>query len=951
MPPVPKEVTRLVSLFRENYTDYTKSSFNETQLRRQFLDPFFESLGWDIANIAGYSESYKDVVHEDHLNDEGQRKAPDYSFRIGRERKFFLEAKKPSINISKDKLSTYQLRRYAWSAGLPLSIISNFCELSIYDTRIRPERDDSPRIALLLNYRFEDFESKWDEIAGIISKPAVLKGSFDRFADKKLKKGNTKVDEAFLDTIESFRLNLAKSIKRHNQEISILELSHIVQSTIDRILFLRICEDKGIEKYGLLKKVIGSNSSTELTKIFKDAQKRYNSDLFHLFAESRSDHYFDKSYGSIEIPSSIVNSIINTLYYPQSPYEFSVISPEILGAVYERFLGSVISESGKTIKVELKEDLKKAGGVYYTPLNIVKYMSAASIDALMAQQIKDFPTVKILDMACGSGSFLIQLYDDLLHRYREWHIKRGKKSSRYLVRVPGTQGKVESLHLTLEERKRILLDHIFGVDIDAQAVEVTKLSLFLKLIEDSDVLPRQLELSPFQSRILPDLSKNILCGNSIVSNDALETINMSEKEVISYKPFNWNSHENFRHILSDGGFDLIIGNPPYSYRNSTIDLFKDYYKNRYKSTQGNFDVYKMFLEAAIKLLRPGGTVCQIVNSSFLIQPQFKLLRVILDESLRIDEISVLGPNVFHGVTIDTVILRAAKRGRGIKSGHIQVKEPELPALVASAPVHYVTQSRFSTSPSRAFEWRLDDVLFEIVNNIFNRYPSLESKYEISVGINTGYIKSEMISETRTNSKFHPCVPGTGISRYGSVNTKGFILYDAAYIRAAGARGRSLPPERFFSSEKILVVRTRNTSLKRRIVATLDTQRNYHLNRLSSIISRDNSDLYTLLGILSSAFMNFIFLTRYFNYEVKPVYLSKIPIATTYDRVVSDLVKTRMDLESKLISAQTDAHRRALRMNIFEIERRIDERIYALYRVDAKQIAAFEKVVDALPGSF
>ncbi|WP_312404528.1 Eco57I restriction-modification methylase domain-containing protein [Brevundimonas sp.] len=947
--PAPNVVRELVETFSANIGDYKKPTFKEAQLRSQFLDRFLEALGWDVANRAGYAEQYKEVIVEDALEDEGRNCAPDYCFRIGKERKYFVEAKKPSIDVGRDRAAAYQLRRYAWSAKLPLSIVTDFEELSIYDTRVKPEPSDRVSTARIKTFHFSEYVDRWDELNAIFSKDAVLKGSFDRYATNNTHRGTVEVDEDFLTTLEDWRLKLANGIRRQNPHLKIDEISYVVQVTLDRILFLRICEDKGIEPFGTLRSTSAKKGSYgKLVELFRNAQQRYNSGLFHLFSEGKSDSKADKLSADVKIADSVIYEIISGLYHPK-PYEFSVISTDILGSVYERFLGSELVISGRSVTSELKPERKKAGGVFYTPAPVARYMVGASIKKAFNVGSTERPRLRILDMACGSGSFLIHAYDELLHLYADWHASRGTKPGAALMKVPTKDGASE-LRLTLAERKKILRDHIFGVDLDPQAVEVAKLSLFLKLIEDVDVLPIQRELGPFQSRILPDLSDNVKWGNSIVDHDVFSAVALSDEEVIQFRPFSWDKDDTFGPITRDGGFDVIIGNPPYSYRKSTIDKFKKYYLSKYISTQGNFDVYKMFLERSSELVRPSGTVCQIVNASFLVQPQFAKLRNTLLDRFALQELAVLGPNVFKGVTIDTAIIRGTRRGRGVKTGKVIVKEPENPALVATAKSWEASQSRFAANDGNIFDWRLSDLRASIVNRIFETYPSIDSFYDLSVGINTGSMKDELVSDSKNSKSHHPCVPGTGIARYGRVTTAGYILYDPKVIKAAGTKGRSLPPERFFTSDKILVVRTRNTSLKRRIVATIDSEKRYHLNRLTSIIAQPGSDIKTLLAILNSSIVNYLFLTKLFNYEIKPVFLRQVPIPTCKDRILSDLVDKIVEANLDLDVATTPSQKATLQTKIAGYEIRIDARVIELYGLSPAEVRTITDHMTGLPGT-
>src|SRR6266498_3466065 len=252
----PDIVKNLVERFEQHRESYRSGRYNETQLRREFLDPFFEALGWDILNKQNYAEMYKDVIHEDSLEIEGEKKAPDYAFRVGGTRKFFVEAKKPSVNIEFNIHPAFQLRRYAWSAKLPLGILTDFEEFAIYDCRVKPDKADKASVGRVKLFSYKDYVEKWDEIAAIFSHEAVLKGSFDEYAEgMKTKKGTTEVDDAFLAEIERWRDVLARNIALRNPTLSVRELNYAVQMTIDRIVFLRICEDRGVENDEQLKEI------------------------------------------------------------------------------------------------------------------------------------------------------------------------------------------------------------------------------------------------------------------------------------------------------------------------------------------------------------------------------------------------------------------------------------------------------------------------------------------------------------------------------------------------------------------------------------------------------------------------------------------------------------------------------------------------------------------------
>jgi len=712
MSPVPQVVYELVERFERNREAYRSGQYNEEQVRREFIDPFFKALGWDVDNERGYSEAYKEVVHEESIKIGSATEAPDYTFRIGGLRKFFVEAKKPSVNLKEDISPAYQLRRYAWSAKLPLSILTDFEEFAVYDCRSKPDKADKASTARVMYWVYTQYPTHWEEIAGIFSREAVLKGSFDRYVESaKAMKGTAEVDEAFLESMSQWREALARNLALRNPHLGVRELNYAVQRTLDRIIFLRICEDRGVEPYGRLMALLnGEQVYARLLELYRQADERYNSGLFHFRPEKGRAEEPDELTPGLVLDDKPLKEIIRGLYYPDSPYEFSVIGADILGQVYEQFLGSVIRLTpGHRAVVEQKPEVRKAGGVYYTPQYIVDYIVRHTVGALLEEGLgggdwglenppnptsqtphpnsskenephgpQDLPgpgsmaegrrsgrggvsfgqelsrrgalrpdepasarsdlgageyrrgvwqdpsgelpassirsarvldgggdssddrrapgvrgagtglgdvathaaggqdaaqahrlsrqtlapkpqtlipiphTLRILDPACGSGSFLLGAYQYLLDWYLRWYTEHdpeswARKKNPPIRRVAGDAGRGAlgpngTWRLTTSERKRILLEHIYGVDIDPQAVEVTKLNLLLKALEgeNDETLTRQLTF--FHERALPDLGRNIKCGNSLIGPDyyaAQQGRLFDEEELYRVNPFDW----------------------------------------------------------------------------------------------------------------------------------------------------------------------------------------------------------------------------------------------------------------------------------------------------------------------------------------------------------------------------------------------------------------------------
>jgi len=500
----------------------------------------------------------------------------------------------------------------------------------VYECNTKPHKKDKASLRRVKLYHYSEYIEKWDEIAGVFSHEAVLQGAFDRFAEgTKGKKGTTQVDDAFLEEIERWRDMLARNIALRNPSIrNERELNYAVQLTIDRIIFLRICEDRGIEPEGQLQNIgNGKQVYAELVALFRRADTRYNSGLFHFADEKGQSSRPDTLTPGLQIDDRILKDILRNLYYPESPYVFTYLSADILGQVYERFLGKVIRlTAGHQAKVEEKPEVRKAGGVYYTPTYIVDYIVQNTVGKLVEGKTPaQVAELKIVDPACGSGSFLLGAYQFLLNWHDDWYTQnepekwaRGKDpaiapsvlSDTSPARGGGREG--VDWRLTTNEKKRILLNNIYGVDIDAQAVEVTKLSLLLNVLEEES---GQLALG-FE-RALPDLGENIKCGNSLIGPDYYKERQMPllpDEEFYRVIAFDWKKE--FEQIFARGGFDVVIGNPPYVRQESLAD-FKDYFRDLYTSYISSADLYVYFIEKGVNLLRPNGLYSIIVSSSFM----------------------------------------------------------------------------------------------------------------------------------------------------------------------------------------------------------------------------------------------------------------------------------------------------------------------------------------------
>lgn len=680
--PIPASLLERVDTFGRNLDSYLDPDYKETELRREFLDPLFTALGWDVDNRAGHAEAYKDVIHEETLKISGvAATAPDYSFRIGGTRKFFVEAKKPAVKIKDDPAPAAQLRRYSFSAKLPLGVVTDFHEFAIYDTRLRPRETDKASAGRIFYCTFDQYAGKWDEIAGIFSKDSVLRGSFDKFAAaSKGKRGTSEFDDEFLADMEHWRDLLARNLALRNT-LTQRELNFAVQRILDRIIFLRIAEDRGIEPYGQLSALTaGPKIYPRLGEIFERADFRYNSGLFHFATEKGRAESPDKLTLRLDLDDATLKEIITALYWPKSPYAFAVIPADILGHVYEQFLGKVIHlTSDHKARIEEKPEVRKAGGVYYTPTYIVRYIVEQTVGPLVAgKSPKQIEHLTVLDPACGSGSFLLGAYEFLL----DWHL------AYYSAHEPAAWAKkknppvyetnpnahldtfaqpiasrpappTRSWALTTSERKRILVAHLYGVDIDAQAVEVTKLSLLLKVLEGEarELRGKQLDFH----RVLPDLGQNIKCGNSLIGSDFYAQPNLpafDDEARLKLNAFDW-PHE-FKPIMDRGGFDAVIGNPPYVRIQGFAPEQLAYFSSTYRAATGNYDLYVNFVERGFACLGKTGRLGFILPNKFLKTDYGAGIRTVLVRHQCVSALVDFGANQVFEATTYTCLLFLGK---------------------------------------------------------------------------------------------------------------------------------------------------------------------------------------------------------------------------------------------------------------------------------------------------
>nr|WP_320161698.1 N-6 DNA methylase [uncultured Methanoregula sp.] len=1032
----PEEIQPIVDRYTFHRDAYLRGleKYNESQLRQDFTDPFFHALGWDVNNNKGHSEAYREVLHEEPVRIRGTTKFFDYTFRIGGVRKFIVETKKPSVRIKDDADSALQLRRYAWNAKLPLSILTNFEEWAIYDCTIKPEQGDNAAKGRIEYFTYSDIPAKWDYLVSIFSQESILKGSFDKYADsQKGKKGTATVDDDILTEIETWRDALAKNIALRNDKLSVEELNTVVQRTIDRLLFLRICEDRGIEEYTTLHKLLeGEHVYVRLCEIFRLADAKYNSGLFHFEKEADWDEMPDTLSLSLVIDDKVLKGIIKRLYYPETPYLFSVIPPAILGHVYEQFLGKVIRlTDGHQAKVEYKPEVKKAGGVFYTPQYIVEYIVAHTVGELTKDKTpRDVAKLRVLDPACGSGSFLIGAYQFLLDWHRDWYIAnlvpvfidkksvtdpavlallpeaipRGKKhlaQAELPIYKAGTSGDAtrtrSDWRLTTTEKKRILLNNIFGVDIDQQAVEVTKLALLLKVLEEENEENIDKQLKLFAERALPSLHDNIKCGNSLIGTDIL-TPEMPMEEVKRINPFDWDRE--FADVMKAGGFDAVIGNPPYVRQESLGQVFKDYVKKKYEVFAGTADLYVYFFERGHKLLRKEGFFGIICANKFMRSNYGKNLRTFLSSKSKINQIIDFGelPVFQNAATFPAIFLTQNLSPKEQNFVYGPVKQLGFSSL--DEEVKTIGQN-LNTTSLKDNTWTLtnnsETGIIEKLNSVglpLGKYVKDEIYRGIVTGLNEVFIINEktrdelVSSDPKSSEIIKPFIIGDEIRKFRVVFRNKYLIFSRRgidikqypavleYLKKYKVRltprpkdwngedweGRKPGPyawyeiqdsvDYFEEFEKPKII---YPDIAKESRMTFDTTGLY-VGNTGYIIPKN--DLY-LLGVLNSKLIFNYYKRiatvigdpdkggrlRWFSQDVVKIPIRTINFADPVDKARHDrmvaLVTQMLDLNKRLQDASLDHDKELLQRQVEATDASIDKLVYELYGLTEEEIAVVE----------
>jgi type I restriction-modification system DNA methylase subunit len=873
------KIQKLLEKYAEVVEEGRVSKYNEEMTKKDFILPLFDALGWKTADS-------REVTAEEKIS----KKRVDYGFRINGIPKFFLEAKSLKEDLDNPKFFE-QAVSYAWHKGCTWAVLTNFDRVKILNAEWKARNYLQSHFMTLEHW---EFIKKFEDLS-LLSRESFEEDKLDKLAERYGKKSKKEsVDKQLLADFTRFRDILSRSITKLNADknLSEEELDESVQRILDRLIFIRNCEDRELEPKNLISnyRQWTSRGKGKLVKSLRDDfayfDEQYNSKLF-------AEHLCD----SLEIDNEILEDVIVGLYYTKDraiSYDFSIIDADVLGTIYEQYLGYILKKTDKRAKITKSRLHRKEHGIYYTPTYVVDYIVKNTLGELIKNEKINVEKIRILDPACGSGSFLIRAFDLLNKHYQ-------KNNAEYAQ----TQLDLKT-DVLFKVKSRILRNNIFGVDLDKKAVEITQLNLLLKIAE--------------KGYRLPLLEKNIRFGNSLID----------DVTIAGTKAFNWNMV--FKEIIQDGGFDVVIGNPPYG--SELLRSEFDYLKRRFISAEYKIDTFALFIEKALDLMKNGGYFGFIIPNTILTNNYFKKIRTKILNECCIVSLIEFSYYVFQDAKIDSLVIVLKKEHNKRKRDKNEVmyaKIEKQPGNLLEVPNgRQIPQSMFLAERHAAF-------------NVSKKYNGLLSgiakKKDVVrlgslVNINLGFRvrrNEELVHMTKQKGDV-PILHGRDISRYGVDFQGRYFTY-----RREDIVGGCSKREVYEAKEKLLIQAIRNIKLKRRIVSAYDDSQFFVIGGLLSVTKKKPQvNLKYILALLNSKLLNYIFKSTSIDKNIKVIFLQQLPIVLNpkQQNEVVGLVDEMLSLRKRLeqIGDKKTDERRSIEEQISLVDSKIDDLVYKIYGI-------------------
>lgn len=871
-----KEIRRLLKKYDEIAKEDKIGKYNEEMTKKDFILPLFRALGWNV-------EDSNEVTAEEKIS----KKRVDYGFRIDGIPKFFLEAKSLKVDLDDEKFFE-QAISYAWHKGCTWAVLTDFEAVKILNAEWKAANYLQSHFTTI---RSREFLKRFDEL-WLLSKDSFEQGLLDKEAEKWGKKSKkTSIDKQLLADFTRFRGMLSRSITKLNQSKNLTEeeLDESVQRILDRLIFIRNCEDRELEAKTLISglREWRSKGRGQLVKsmrqVFDYFNKEYNSKIF---AEHLCDH--------LEIEDAVLYEVAMGLYYTKEKffsisYDFSAIDADVLGNIYEQYLSHILKKTEKRAKLTESRIHRKKQGIYYTPTYIVDYIVRNTLGELLKDKRTVALKIRVLDPACGSGSFLIKAFDILNEYYRS---EKDYTQTRldFKTGIPFTK------------KVRILQNNIFGVDLDKQAVEIAQLNLLLKIAE--------------KGRRLPFLEQNIKCGNSLID----------DKKIVGNKAFKWK--EEFEEIMKEGGFDVVIGNPPYVPIEMFSEKEKNHYFESYKSPYRKFDTSMLFIEKAITLLKDGGYLGVIVPLTWQTGENYIRFREVIFSKCSIKCVINLPFDVFQDAYVDTGIF-ILQKGKKEKSRFIAYSYDKKKNIqrVDDSKCQNIEQQFVDDEPKKKV----------FTNRFVYTLMKKMKKNSVLLGEITnscqGVVVSKFeISDSRINESYKKLLTKGAGDRYSlQIQETKYIDYD-----------KVMRLYRYYSQPRIFIrriVNRQNRLMAFYLEEPLITKKDYN----PFIVTNRKYNILYLLGLINSKLFSYIYVNSSalaLKDDFRQTTLSelrKLPIKISsekYTETVINLVRKMQSLNERFneIGDKLTDERTRIENEIKKTDGQIDELVYKIYGI-------------------
>lgn len=876
--------------------------YSEEETKKDFILPLFEALGWDV-------HDKREVSAEEHIKSSGR---VDYGFYLDNRIQFYLEAKPLKADLNKEEYAR-QAIRYAWNKGVTWAVLTDFEHIKIFNTQ---DIKASLASKLLFEIPYNQYVERFEQLH-LLSKTSSAHKLLDKYAEehgKKLQK--VPISSLLYNDLNECREMLTQSLAIWNEKLKKDRelLDEGVQKLLDRLIFLRVAEDRGIEPPTLIPLIRQWEAQKNRNEVplyksmtfkFRELDGIYNSNLF-------IEHPFE----SWEEHDGTTERVIKKLYGKEGYYEydFKVMPADVLGTVYENYLGYKLSQSKKGVEVHKDAKKRKEQGIYYTPHFIVEHIVKNTLGPVLerCRTIEDVKRVKVLDPACGSGSFLVQALELINDKYKE-------------MGAPGN----------ILTKIQILTENIYGVDLDEQAVEIARLNLLINALDGK--------------MKLPSLDQNIKNGNSLISGTDAELKKYFGADFRDKKPFNW--EEEFPDVFKQGGFDVVIGNPPYIFaRGGNFDESeKSYYYNHYRLQKYQINTHLLFLERAYNLLKSNGRFGFIIPNNWLTINSFANLREFLLKN--VGDLSIVNAvdTIFGQASVDTCVLMFTKSNpTNIHLG--EIKDGVFRLFAVKKPSDFeehefiINIGKFKEGEEISHSIQLKK--FIPLNQAADVKSGLKA-YEVGKGNppQTKEMKDKRIyhSTVKENVEWVKYLDGVDVGRY-------ILGWSGEYLRygdnLAAPRRKEL-----FEGPRILV-RQIPSKPPHCINAVYTTERVINdLNSNNIINPKSDYDLKYLLGIINSKLISYWFIQTFdkFQRKIFPQFkvneLERFPIypATKKEqKSIIELVDKILALQKELQQvAKNSSKWESLKSEIEKTDRKIDEEVYKLYGLAPEEIKIVE----------